>query len=643
MPYMRVSLKILFTLLVVAVLPVAVSGLTSVVLARDAVSVAASEKLESEARHLAELAETTILGSLDELRQASNLGLHTLSRQEIEGALWVIYRGDAARAAVALIDGSTGDSVVRPVFLEARSPEPGLAEHEPFPASAIENFAKHVPLNEALSAGKAVSVPYADEARGTPLIALAVRVPGPKGPDGVEKPWVIAAELSLLSLNTRFEEAQDEKLSAFLLDLEGRAVCHTQKKLAVTRADLSASSGARALADPRSGSSGVLDRKQGGASLVAFARASRLASPSGTTWGVVVERDRKEALAAVEELSTRTTFWVGTALVFALLAGWVLARGIARPIEVLTSVVQKFGKADQKQEHAQLRAPSLGSDEIGVLAKSFNKMADDIEDYTGQLRSFNVELQKKVEDRTRELKDAQQQLIQSQKMAAVGELGAGVAHEINNPLAGVLGSAQLALLRIDKEDARVRPHLVDIEKEALRIKDIVDSLLKLSQAQGGQSLGTVDVNSSVEGALALLARPIIMQRIQVKKELARDLPKIRGRAADLQQAIMQLLTNAKDAMPDGGTLTLRTEDVDGRLVKITVEDTGHGIADNIKERVFEPFFTTRASKGHKGMGLAIVHRVAEEHQGRVSVDSHTGKGASIRLTFPASREALHLV
>jgi signal transduction histidine kinase len=96
-------------------------------------------------------------------------------------------------------------------------------------------------------------------------------------------------------------------------------------------------------------------------------------------------------------------------------------------------------------------------------------------------------------------------------------------------------------------------------------------------------------------------------------------------------------------MPDGGTLTLRTEDIDGRLVKLTIEDTGHGIPDNLKERVFEPFFTTRASKGHKGMGLAIVHRVAEEHQGRVHIDPYTGKGATIRLTFPASREALHLV
>jgi signal transduction histidine kinase len=640
----RVSLKILLTLLFVAVVPIAVSGVTAVVLARDAVTVAASDKLETEARHLAELSETTILGSLEDLRQASNLGLHALTPNEITGALWVIYRGDTARSAVALVDGATGESVVSPVFQETVGTEPGLAEHEAFPRTAVDAFAQHIPLAEALAAGKAIGVPYADPARGTPLIALAVRVPGPKDKNGEEKPWVVAAELSLKDLNQRFEEAKDERLTAYLVDLEGHAVCHTRREAALNRLDLSRARGPRLLADPRAPASGVLSADDNlDPNLVAYARASRLASPTGSTWGVIVERDRAEALAAVDALSTRTGFWVGTALILALIAGIVLARGIARPIEILTGIVRRFGKGEGKGETAALRAPKLGSDEIGILALSFNKMADEIDDYTAQLRGFNEELQKKVDDRTKELKDAQNQLINSQKMAAVGELGAGVAHEINNPLAGVLGSAQLALLRLDKEETRVRPHLQDIEKEALRIKDIVDSLLKLSQAQGAQTLGTVDVNTAVEGALALLARPIIAQRIQVKKELGRELPKIKGRAADLQQVVMQLLTNAKDAMPDGGTLTIKTETIDGRLVKISIEDTGEGIGEAFRERIFEPFFTTRASKGHKGMGLAIVHRVVEEHQGRINVESAPGKGASFRLTFPASREALHLV
>ncbi|MCC7075294.1 MAG: HAMP domain-containing protein [Deltaproteobacteria bacterium] len=638
---MRISLKILLVMLLVAVIPVAVSGFTAVVLAKRAVAAAASDKLEAEARHLAEVAETTIIGSLEDLRQAATLGLHELSNDEVAGALWIIYRGDDARAAVALIDGETGEAVVAPVYQETVSDEPGLAGHEPFPATAVDAFAQHVPLADALATGKAVSVPYVDAARGAPLIALAVRVPGRKDAAGHERPWVVAVELSLRGLNQRFEEAADERFRAALVDLEGRAVCHTARDVALARAPVLPEAAAR-LADPRASSSGALDARGEPTLLVAYARASRLAAPDGKTWGVVVDRDRAQALADVRALERRTLFWVGTALLLALIAGTVLARGVARPVERLTAIVRRFSEGGQRGG-LDVRAPDLGTDEIGVLAGAFNKMADDIDGYTGQLRSFNEELQKKVDDRTRELKEAQGQLIQSQKMAAVGELGAGVAHEINNPLAGVLGSAQLALLRADKSDTRVRTHLQDIEREALRIKDIVDSLLKLSQDQAGQSAGTVDVNQVVDGAMALLARPIIAQRISVKKELGNGLPKVRGKMAELQQAVMQLLTNAKDAMPEGGTLTVRTEAVDGRLVKIVVDDTGHGIPEAMKERIFEPFFTTRASKGNKGMGLAIVHRIVEEHGGRVAVDSSPGKGASVRLTFPATRETLHLV
>ncbi len=658
---MRLVVKVLLVLLLVAVLPVAVSGISGVILAKDAVAKAHADTLDTEARHLAELGETTILGSLDDLKQASLLGLDHLAPAERPGALWLIYRSDAQRTAVALVDGVTGEGVNDPVFQETVGTDAGLADHEAFPASALPRFADHIPLAEALSAGKAVSVPYADEARGAPFIALAVRVPGPII-DGKERPWVVAVELSLRRLNERFVEAKDERLTAFLVDLDGKVVCHTESLKALTRADVASNKGVQALFDPKEAASGVvnLDADED-PTLVAWARLTRLAGPQGRTWGVVVEKDRKEALAAVDDLARRVAFWVGAALVLALLAGIVLAQGVVRPVEVLTRVVQQFGKqgdaatgtsaADglraNAPANAKVRAPNLGNDEIGRLAISFNAMADQVDEQDRQLRTFNDELLAKVDERTRDLKEAQSQLIQSQKMAAVGELGAGVAHEINNPLAAVLGSAQLALLRSDKADTRIRPHLEDIEKEALRIKDIVESLLRLSQDQAQQAMGTVDVNSVIDGALALVARPIITARIAVKKELGENLPRIRGRAADLQQAVLQLLLNAKDAMPEGGTLTLRTDAVDGKLVRLVVEDSGQGVPPQNLERIFEPFFTTRASKGHKGMGLAIVHRIVEEHSARIAVDTAphgaNGKGVAFKITFAATRDALHLV
>ncbi len=636
---MRLVVKVLLVLLFVAVLPVAVSGVSSILVARQSIKAAAGAALDTEARHLAELAETTILGSLDELKQASLLGLHQLAVEERPGALWLIYRGDASRTAVVLLDGETRQSVAAPVFQSEVSDEPGLVDHEAFPQDALARFAEHVPLDEAIAAGKAIGVPYADAERGAPFIVLAVRVPGPTPAQS----WVVAVELSLRRLNERFAEAKDEGMSAFLTDLDGRVVCHTDGTLALSRTDLAANKGVQELFNITSMASGTanLDDDDDD-TLIAYARLSRLASGKGRTWGVVVERGRGDALAGVTRLQQRLLLWMGAALVLALLAGIILARGIVLPVEVLTRVVARFGS--EGENRAKVRAPTLGKDEIGSLAVAFNGMADQIEQRDRQLRQFNDELQQKVDERTAELKEAQGQLIESQKMAAVGELGAGVAHEINNPLAAVLGSAQLALLRADAADTRVRPHLEDIEKEALRIKDIVESLLKLSQDQAQQAMGTVDINNVVEGALALVARPIITARIAVKKELGTELPKIRGRQGDLQQAILQLLHNAKDAMPDGGSLVIKTDALDGKLVRLIIEDTGQGINPTQRERLFEPFFTTRADKGHKGMGLAIVQRVVADHQGRVAIDSAgLGKGTSVKLSFSATRDTRALV
>ena len=373
---MRLVVKVLLVLLFVAVLPVAVSGTTSVIAARQAVAAAAATTLDTEARHLAELAETTILGSLDDLKQASLLGLASLSPAERPGALWLIYRGDASRTAVVLLDGTTRESVAAPVYQTSVADQPGLADHEAFPETALSRFATHVPLDEAMAAGKAVGVPYADPERGAPFIVLAVKVPGPVV-DGVEQPWVVAIELSLRRLNERFAETADEGLTAFLTDLDGRVVCHTQAREAMSRADLARNPGVQALFAVASPASGVVNLEDtDAASLVAYARLSRLASAEGRTWGVVVERDRAAALAGLSVVLRQVVFWVAAALVLAVLAGIILARGVVEPVEILTRVVARFASDDDKR--GQVRAPPLGHDEIGRLASAFNEMADQI-------------------------------------------------------------------------------------------------------------------------------------------------------------------------------------------------------------------------------------------------------------------------
>lgn len=634
---MRILWKILLTLVFVGVVPVAVSGLSSVLLARDAITETEREKLASEARHLAEIGETTILEAVEGLAQRSELGLGSLSGQDLAAALWLIYRDDARMSAVALLDAKTGETVTELVYQETVSEEPGLRGHPPFPQSAQEAFAAHIPLDEAAAVGRAVSLPYADQGRGLPLIALAVRVQG-RDERGAPTAWVVAAEVSLEALNQRFEETRDEGMRAFFVDLKGDVVCATNKARALKRPNALAHPAVKQIMNFDAPASGTLTTTTTDGMLAAWARAPRLAAADGKSWGVVVERKESDVLAKVSVVEQRSAFWTLTALVIAILSGLILARGLARPLEVLSRAALAFGKG----EHAA-RAAVTSKDETGRLANAFNQMADAIEERDKELRSFNEELQERVDERTSELKETRDQLVTSQKMAAVGELGAGVAHEINNPLASVLGSAQLALLRADKNDERIRPHLVDIEKEALRIREIVESLLKLSSDESQQATSALDLNQVIDSALALCARPLIARRIVVRKDLDKDAPKIRGKSADLQTLVMQLVQNAQEAMDEGGTLSVKTETVDGgNVVRLTIGDTGAGIAEPNQAKIFEPFFTTRTGAGKKGMGLAIVHRIVEDHQARIHVESRLGKGTQMRVTFPASREQLHL-
>jgi len=170
----------------------------------------------------------------------------------------------------------------------------------------------------------------------------------------------------------------------------------------------------------------------------------------------------------------------------------------------------------------------------------------------------------------------------------------------------------------------------------------VQNLLALTPQKNAAD-ALVDVNRVVDSALGLMTRPIVAARIQVKKELDANLPKIRGRASDLQQSVVALLSNARNAMPDGGTLTVSTRSVDGKLIKLLVEDTGPGIAPEIMDRIFEPFFTTKPTPDSKGLGLAMVHRVVQDHGGKIAVDSGPGRGAAFSITLTAAREKTHLV
>ncbi len=242
--------------------------------------------------------------------------------------------------------------------------------------------------------------------------------------------------------------------------------------------------------------------------------------------------------------------------------------------------------------------------------------------------------------------NANRAVARTEKLAAVGRLAAGVVHEINNPLATISACAEALESRVDEgvygagadvED--LREYLQLIRGEAFRCKQITNGLLDFSRARAAERAPGI-LSDVVESAARLRAHQKRGVATEVDAELSEGLPLVSGDVGQLQQAVIILAENAVDAMPDGGTLTLRTsreegEEDEGGSVVVEVSDTGHGIPPEIRERIFDPFFTTKEVGRGTGLGLAVCYGIVTEHGGRISVDSAVGRGTVFRISLPA--------
>jgi signal transduction histidine kinase len=356
---------------------------------------------------------------------------------------------------------------------------------------------------------------------------------------------------------------------------------------------------------------------------------------------VVVERWVESALRPARRLTWTTIYWVGVAAFVAAVVGAALARSLASRVGTLVQGARHIaeGKLDADIEVAS-------SDELGELAKAFNSMASSLSAArteillrTEEIQSWNVTLEKRVEEKTKELRDAQDLLLRSRSLAAIGSLGAGVAHEINNPLTGVLGMAQILLADLP-EGHPARPLVQDIEEQAERIQSIVANLLRFSQKQSGEHFRPMDLGQVIDDALELCGSKALADAgIAVVKRVPRPSPPVRGSALQVQAAIIQLIQNARAAMDSGGTLTIETTRPEERLLRLRVTDTGHGIKPEQLPRIFDPFFTTKAQRTDTGIGLSIVHKIVEDHGGNIRVESQVGQGTTFWLTFPIAEGA----
>jgi len=228
----------------------------------------------------------------------------------------------------------------------------------------------------------------------------------------------------------------------------------------------------------------------------------------------------------------------------------------------------------------------------------------------------------------------QEQLFQASKLAAIGELAAGVAHEVNNPLSAIIGFSDLLLL--DAKDEKTRDMLQKIRGQGMRARDIVQNLLNFARSQRLVQ-EVMDLNAAIKEAVALVRRQLELDNIQVIEEYDPDLPRIVGDAGQLQQVVLNMLQNAHDAIMmsgQGSRVVVRTRRLGKDWVAFDVEDDGPGIPEDIREHIFNPFFTTKPPGKGTGLGLSISHRIVKKHDGRITVRSRPGRGARFTVELP---------
>ncbi len=310
---------------------------------------------------------------------------------------------------------------------------------------------------------------------------------------------------------------------------------------------------------------------------------------------------------------------------------YFLTRSMVRPLEEMVSVSQNIAGGDLSQ-----RVHITGKSEFGLLSSSFNDMLDRISEMKSQLEQWAKTLEQKVEQRTQQLVKIQTQVARQQRLASVGQLAAGVAHEINNPLGGILTFASLALEELPP-DSPQREDLEEIVRQAIRCRKIVTELLEFSRERQAQmDLG--DINEVVSSTLALLEKQALFHDINVTREFEPDMPVTVMDKSQMQQVFMNIILNAVHAMSERGDLTIETGHEDGKQVFVRIADTGCGIPQDIREAIFDPFFTTKDPGKGTGLGLAVACRIVQDHGGRTEVESEVGKGTCFTIVLPVRTE-----
>ena len=313
----------------------------------------------------------------------------------------------------------------------------------------------------------------------------------------------------------------------------------------------------------------------------------------------------------------------------ALSTVFLIHEQINQPLKRLLTQTEKIAEGNLESA-----VEITSTDEIGELGAAFNIMTENLKKARAELEDWGKTLEGKVEERTRELNKLQNQLVRSEKLASLGELVAGIAHEINNPLTGILVFTSLL-----SNDAKLHPALKNdletIVRETERCATIVRGLLEFSRESIPQKNWS-SLNGIMDAALMLVRHQSMFQDIEIVKDYDESLPDVLADHNQVEQVFVNILLNAGQAMHYGGKLTITSGvTTDGGSVFVTIADTGSGIPEEILSRIFDPFFTTKENKG-TGLGLSISYGIINNHGGTIEVQSTIGWGTTFTISLPVS-------
>jgi two-component system, NtrC family, sensor kinase len=341
------------------------------------------------------------------------------------------------------------------------------------------------------------------------------------------------------------------------------------------------------------------------------------------------------------ESSRRMIVYIGCALLLIAVLSWFFVwQVVGRPVKALERGTERLAAGDLGYQ-IDVRS----KDEIGELAHSFNAMSNQLEAEHNENVAWTRTLEQRVEQKTRELKRAHEHALHTEKMASIGKMAAVLAHEVNNPLSGILTYSKLLRKWIDSEDGGESRHkdiddsLDLIASESRRCGDLVKNLLTFSRTTP-INLQPTNLNQVIDRVLRLIQHQLDLAGIQVQAELHPELPLVICDGAQIEQVLLALMMNALDAMPQGGNLWVCTKlNLPDDAIQVTVRDDGCGIPPEILSRLFEPFLTTKETGRGVGLGLAISRSILERHNGNIEVQSEVGRGTTFTVTLPWDGES----